>query len=110
MNGMRTSSGYVTTFHAVDGQFGVMRDDDLKKLQSFRDDVAAMSRDAGCKLRVCVKPRLGRNNPNASKYSRVRRQVTDQNGVTSYTRSPQSVLMADAAYFDVYLYRRYPWR
>ena len=58
-------------------------------LGMLREMIGDKNKTSNHKLRVCVKGRLGKNNPNAAKY-------------TSF----QTIRLQDAAYFDVYVQAR----
>ena len=58
-------------------------------LGMLREMISDKNKTSSHKLRVCVKGRLGKNNPNAAKY-----------------KSHQSIQLQDAAYFDVYVQAR----
>ena len=86
----RTSSSYRFTF-AVNDQAG------YEKLESLRKEIAIRNR-GGERLRVCVKGRLGENNPAAVIYQdRAKRR-----SFGAY----QTIKLEHASRFDVYVYMR----
>ena len=86
----RTSSSYRFTF-AVNDQAG------YEKLESLREEIAIRNR-GGERLRVCVKGRLGENNPAAVIYQeRAKRQAFG---------AYQTIKLEHAGRFDVYVYMR----
>lgn len=86
----RTSSSYRFTF-AVNDQAG------YEKLESLRKEIAIRNR-GGERLRVCVKGRLGENNPAAVIYQeRAKRQAFG---------AYQTIKLEHAGRFDVYVYMR----
>ena len=97
---VRTSDSYVFTANAKSA-------DDLKKIEEIRQTVRAINHmqrqndgDYATQYRVVLAGRLGKNNPNAHKYSspRARRTVN--------TPAYSMIHKADAAFFDVYIYER----
>ena len=86
----RTSSSYRFTF-AVNDQAG------YEKLESLRKEIAIRNR-AGERLRVCVKGRLGENNPAAISYQELAKR-------TVYSVY-QTIKLEHASRFDVYVYMR----
>jgi len=96
----RTSQGYIFTA-SVDSAV------DMEKIALVRKTVSLMNKQradaikrgkkfgyeprVGLKMRVLVKGRLGKDNPNAVKYR--------GRGSAAY----QTILMADAASYDVYM-------
>ncbi len=86
----RTSSSYRFTF-AVNDRAG------YEKLESLRKEIAIRNR-GGERLRVCVKGRLGENNPAAVIYQeRAKRQAFG---------AYQTIKLEHASRFDVYVYMR----
>lgn len=86
----RTSSSYRFTF-AVNDQAG------YEKLESLRKEIAIRNR-GGERLRVCVKGRLGENNPAVVIYQeRAKRQAFG---------AYQTIKLEHAGRFDVYVYMR----
>ena len=80
----RTSSNYVFTFDRGDV-------DGMNRLKAIREQYA------GSDMRVCIKGRLGKNNPAAATYK----------AKTKYKRNAyQTINLADASRFDVYVYMR----
>lgn len=66
-------------------------------LKSLRASVSDYNKVSNHKLRVCVKGRLGKNNPNAAKYKTLAKQKWN---------AFQTIHLQDAAYFDVYVQAR----
>ena len=101
---MRYSENYVFTAKATSV-------DDRQKIETLRQTVKAINcmqsqyeKDTGqrqTRYRVCLRGRLGKNNPNAWKYQ-VRRKSYCGYGAHPY----QMIRLSDAAYFDVYVYER----
>ena len=86
----RTSSSYRFSFD-VNDQAG------YEKLESLRKEIAIRNR-GGERLRVCVKGRLGENNPAAVIYQeRAKRRVSG---------AYQTIKLEHAGRFDVYVYMR----
>lgn len=86
----RTSSSYRFSF-AVNDRAG------YEKLESLRKEIAIRNR-GGERLRVCVKGRLGENNPAAVIYQeRAKRQAFG---------AYQTIKLEHAGRFDVYVYMR----
>jgi len=85
--------------------------DDLQKIETLRQTVKAINhmqrhyeKDTGqqqTRYRVCLRGRLGKNNPNAWKYQ-MRQKAYTGCGAHPY----QMIHLSDAAYFDVYIYER----
>jgi hypothetical protein len=71
---------------------------DVELVNNLRKNIQTMNSKKWMlrKQRVCLKGRLGQNNPNATKY----RNSTSWNPY-------QTILKADAGHFDVYVYNRY---
>ena len=101
---MRYSENYVFTANAKSA-------DDLAKIETLRQTVKAINhmqcqyeKDVGqtqARYRVCLRGRLGKNNPNARKYQE------RQKNYTGYGARPyQMIRLSDAAFFDVYVYER----
>ena len=101
---MRYSENYVFTAKATSV-------DDRQKIETLRQTVKVINymqsqyeKSTGqqqTRYRVCLRGRLGKNNPNAWKYQM--RQKT----YTGYGAHPyQMIHLSDAAYFDVYVYER----
>ena len=86
----RTSSSYRFTF-AVNDQAG------YEKLESLRKEIAIRNR-GGERLRVCVKGRLGEDNPAAIIYQERAKRMT----FGAY----QTIKLEHAGRFDVYVYMR----
>ena len=86
----RTSSSYRFTF-AVNDQAG------YEKLESLRKEIAIRNR-GGERLRVCVKGRLGKDNPAAIIYQERAKRMT----FGAY----QTIKLEHAGRFDVYVYMR----
>ena len=86
----RTSSSYRFTF-AVNDQAG------YEKLESLRKEIAIRNR-GGERLRVCVKGRLGENNPAAVCYQERAKRMA----FGAY----QTIKLEHAGRFDVYVYMR----
>ena len=81
----RTSDSYIMTIDSLEDRMLAH----VRKIVHKRN-----STNNEKKYRICVKGRLGKNNPNASKYR---------------NRSPmayQNICLEDASHFDVYLYER----
>ena len=101
---MRYSENYVFTAKAASA-------DDLQKIETLRQTVKAINhmqrqyeKDTGqqqTRYRVCLRGRLGKNNPNAWKYQ-MRQKAYTGRGAHPY----QMIRLSDAAYFDVYVYER----
>lgn len=97
----RTSTSYVFTANAKSA-------DDLAKIDALRQTVKAINymqrdyeKDTGqeqARYRVCLRGRLGKNNPNAWKY-KIR-----QFGNSAIRNPYRMIRQADAAYLDVYVY------
>ena len=86
----RTSSSYRFSFD-VNDQAG------YEKLESLRKEIAIRNR-GGERLRVCVKGRLGENNPAAIIYQERAKRMT----FGAY----QTIKLEHAGRFDVYVYMR----
>lgn len=86
----RTSSSYRFTF-AVNDRAG------YEKLESLRKEIAIRNR-GGERLRVCVKGRLGENNPAAIIYQERAKRMA----FGAY----QTIKLEHAGRFDVYVYMR----
>lgn len=86
----RTSSFYRFTF-AVNDRAG------YEKLESLRKEIAIRNR-GGERLRVCVKGRLGENNPAAIIYQERAKRMA----FGAY----QTIKLEHAGRFDVYVYMR----
>ena len=86
----RTSSSYRFSFD-VNDQAG------YEKLESLRKEIAIRNR-GGERLRVCVKGRLGENNPAAIVYQERAKRMT----FGAY----QTIKLEHASRFDVYVYMR----
>ena len=80
----RTSSNYMFTFNRGDV-------DGVNRLKELRKQYA------GSGMRVCVKGRLGKNNPAAATYKAKAKYKWN---------AYQTINLADAARFDVYVYMR----
>ena len=87
----RTSSSYRFTF-AVNDQAG------YEKLESLRKEISKLRNRGGERLRVCVKGRLGENNPAAVIYQ----ERTKRMAFGAY----QTIKLEHAGRFDVYVYMR----
>jgi len=98
----RTSTSYVFTANAKSA-------DDLAKIDVLRQTVKAINymqrdyeKDTGqeqARYRVCLRGRLGKNNPNAWKY-KIRQKKYTGYGARPY----QMIRLGDASHFDVYVY------
>ena len=86
----RTSSSYRFSFD-VNDQAG------YEKLESLRKEIAIRNR-GGERLRVCVKGRLGEDNPAAIIYQERAKRMT----FGAY----QTIKLEHAGRFDVYVYMR----
>lgn len=86
----RTSSSYRFSFD-VNDQVG------YEKLESLRKEIAIRNR-GGERLRVCVKGRLGENNPAAIIYQERAKRMA----FGAY----QTIKLEHAGRFDVYVYMR----
>lgn len=86
----RTSSSYRFSFD-VNDQAG------YEKLESLRKEIAIRNR-AGERLRVCVKGRLGQDNPAAIIYQERAKRMA----FGAY----QTIKLEHAGRFDVYVYMR----
>lgn len=86
----RTSSSYRFSFD-VNDQAG------YEKLESLRKEIAIRNR-GGERLRVCVKGRLGENNPAAIIYQERAKRMA----FGAY----QTIKLEHAGRFDVYVYMR----
>ena len=86
----RYSTSYRFTFEKNDleGQ---------QKLETLRKNISNYNKFAETPQRVCVRGRLGKNNPNAAKYNV---------GGIYYNPFIMNVKMLDASRFDVYIYSR----
>jgi len=87
----RTSNSYVRTVdhHSEKGKALIAA---LRKYVKAEDEYIG-----GLSRRVCVKGRMGKNNPNAHKYS-----------VKNYgSNYHQTIKLADASKADLYIYDRY---
>ena len=91
----RTSDSYIDTVHHH-------TEAGKKIVAALRAKVKAEDKLNGTSRRVCVKGRMGENNPNAYKYS-----VKNPPNVWSGSHSHQWIKLADAATADVYVYERY---
>lgn len=91
----RTSDSYVTTVdhHSEKGKALIAA---LRKYVKAEDEYTE-----GPQRRVCIKGRMGKNNPNAYKYSIKGKQVSWYG-----SHSHQTVKLADAARADIYIYNR----
>jgi hypothetical protein len=91
----RTSNSYVRTVdhHSEKGKAFIAA---LRKYVKAEDEYIG-----GLSRRVCVKGRMGKNNPNAHKYS-----VKNPPNVWSGSHSHQTIKLADAAKADLYIYDR----
>ena len=87
----RTSSSYRFSFD-VNDQAG------YEKLESLRKEIAKRNKEGGERLRVCVKGRLGENNPAAIIYQELAKR-------TVYSVY-QTIKLEHASRFDVYVYMR----
>ena len=86
----RTSSSYRFSFD-VNDQAG------YEKLESLRKEIAIRNR-GGERLRVCVKGRLGENNPAAIIYQERAKRMT--------SGAYRTIKLEHAGRFDVYVYMR----
>lgn len=87
----RTSKAYIGTYH-VDSASDMIHLDELKR--AFKAAKSPL-------MRMCIKPRLGKNNPNRHNYPKFGQHLT--------------IHMAHAQRYDVYIYRKSrpfvaPWR
>lgn len=91
----RTSDSYVRTVdhHSEKGKAFIAA---LRKHIKAEDEYTG-----GLRRRVCIKGRMGKNNPNAYKYS-----VKNTPNVWYGSHSHQTIKLADAATADVYIYNR----
>ena len=87
----RTSSSYRFSFN-VNDQAG------YEKLEALRKEIAESNKEGGERLRVCVKGRLGENNPAAIIYQELAKR-------TVYSVY-QTIKLEHASRFDVYVYMR----
>lgn len=89
----RISTSFVTTVdhHSEKGKEFIAA---LRKSVKAEDEY-----NGGLSRRVCIKGRMGKNNPNAYKYS-----VKNLPNVWSGSHSHQTIKLADAAKADVYIY------
>jgi hypothetical protein len=90
----RTSDYYVETVHhhSVAGK---------KRIADLRAKVKADDIRYGYSRRVMLQGRMGKNNPNAYKYS-----VKNPPNTWSGSHSHQRIKLADAATADIYIYDR----
>ena len=87
----RTSTAYRFSFNVND-------QDGYVKLEALRKEIAKRNKEGGFKQRVCVKGRLGENNPSAVIYKdRAKRQKFG---------AYQTIKLEHASRFDVYVYMR----
>ena len=87
----RTSSSYRFSFN-VNDQAG------YEKLEALGKEIVESNKEGGERLRVCVKGRLGENNPAAVVY---------QDRAKRMTRGAyQTIKLEHAGRFDVYVYMR----
>jgi hypothetical protein len=88
----RISTSFVTTVdhHSDEGK-------DL--IAALRKYIKSDDKERGLSRRVCLKGRMGKNNPNAYKYSI---KNTARRGYGGH--SHQTIKLADAAKADVYIY------
>lgn len=84
------SKNYVTTLDPMSSV-------DMEKLQTIKDTVKACNAYELKKKRVCLRGRLGKNNPNAWKYKH-------RCGWHGRSNGYQMIRLADARYWDVYVY------
>jgi hypothetical protein len=89
-NLMRHSESYVVTIQRNDL-------DHAELLNSLKLIAAISSKISDFNYRVQIVGRLGKNNPNAEKYKK---------NVYRCYRPYSKIRVADAAYFDVYVYNR----
>ena len=87
----RKSSSYRFTFN-VNDQAG------YEKLEALRKEIAESNKEGGERLRVCVKGRLGEDNPAAIVYQERAKRMT----FGAY----QTIKLEHAGRFDVYVYMR----
>ena len=87
----RKSSSYRFTFN-VNDQAG------YEKLEALRKEIAKQNKEGGERLRVCVKGRLGEDNPAAIIYQELAKR-------TVYSVY-QTIKLEHASRFDVYVYMR----
>lgn len=97
----KRSNNYITTISVSDPMYS-------EKLAAIRKTVKALNSSAmvadGRRFRVAVRARLGRNNPNAHKYSRSK--CGWSSGYHFVANPWQTIRMADAAHVDVYIHGR----
>ena len=101
---MRYSENYVFTAKAASA-------DDRQKIETLRQTVKVINYmqsqyekytgQQQTRYRVCLRGRLGKNNPNAWKY-KMRQKAYTGCGAHPY----QMIHLSDAAFFDVYVYER----
>jgi hypothetical protein len=89
---MTRSSSYKFTFDPSD-------DAGWESVHSFRKDIKKINEEykknnVDVILRVCLKGRLGENNPNSKYYK---------------NRTYQTIKLQHASRIDVYVYERYQW-
>jgi hypothetical protein len=91
---VRTSTSFVTTVdhHSEEGK-------DL--IAAIRKYIKSDDKERGLSRRVCLKGRMGKNNPNAYKYS-IKNIAPPCYG----THSHQTIKLSDALKADVYIYDR----
>jgi len=93
--GIHNSRSYIFTYHPADWN-------DIKRLKHVKDSIKEYNARGGAQQRVVLKGRLGKKNPNAYKYQKKHTKFCGWSGTHPY----QTILKADAAYFDVYIYNR----
>jgi hypothetical protein len=95
----RYSTSYIFSYNPSD-------ENDVKKLKELKESIKKQNKTVGAKKRVLLVGRLGENNPNAFKY----RKGGEYNSVDKPSwfggHAYQTIRVADAAYFDVYVYNR----
>lgn len=91
--GKRSSAAYRMTVPLKDGQ---VHPDHAEKINDLKAKVRADNAKEGTKNKVILQGRLGKDNPNASKY---RSKYTGK----SYPGSHQRIKLGDASHADVYV-------
>lgn len=91
--GKRVSSAYRMTVPLKDGQ---VHPDHVEKINDLKAKVRADNAKEGTKNKVILQGRLGKDNPNASKY---KSKFTGK----SYPGSHQRIKLGDASHADVYV-------
>jgi hypothetical protein len=99
----RYSTSYIFSYNPSD-------ENDVKKLKELKQRIKNQNKTADVKQRVVLAGRLGKNNPSAVKYRKGGEYSSKQKPSwfpSWYGGHPyQTIRVADAAYFDVYVYNK----